>query len=179
MKRITTPPLLGTLAARLVEAREGVGLTQEAFAKKAGVAVGTIGNLEAGTRKRPRDLLAIAAAAGVRPEWLETGKGPKYPRSDLAAADPELTEVERALVWAYRQGAAAIDAQLERMVAEYRQELASIEPGPPRRRLHALARGILTTGGGALQRSDEPPEPSAVPAPAAKRPAAKGHVPRT
>ena len=35
----------------------------------------TIGNIEAGLRKRPREILKIAAALGVLPQWLETGEG--------------------------------------------------------------------------------------------------------
>lgn len=66
-----------TIADRLKEARESSGLTQPELAKKAKVAQGTIGNIEAGLRKRPRDLLAIAAALKVNPGWLETGDGPK------------------------------------------------------------------------------------------------------
>lgn len=36
---------------------------------------GTIGNIESGERKRPRELLAIARALYANPEWLETGRG--------------------------------------------------------------------------------------------------------
>ena len=50
-------------------------MSQTDLAKVAGVAQGTIGNLEAGIRKNPRDLLDIAAALGVSPQWLKTGKG--------------------------------------------------------------------------------------------------------
>ena len=66
---------MNTIAERLKEARDAVGLTQPELAVKAGVSQGTIGNIEAGIRKRPRDLLAIAAALNVNPAWLETGKG--------------------------------------------------------------------------------------------------------
>lgn len=68
---------VNTIAERLKEARDDLGLTQPALAEKAGVSQGTIGNIEAGLRKRPRDLLAIAAALGVNPGWMESGKGPK------------------------------------------------------------------------------------------------------
>ena len=46
-----------------------------ALAKKAGVSQSTIGNLEAGLRESPRQLLEIAAALGVSPLWLKTGEG--------------------------------------------------------------------------------------------------------
>jgi transcriptional regulator with XRE-family HTH domain len=62
---------------RTREAREALGLSQIDLAKRAKVSPGTIGNLEAGTRKNPRELLAIAAALQVNAEWLKSGKGPR------------------------------------------------------------------------------------------------------
>lgn len=67
---------LDSIAARLILARTRLQLTQEEVAKRAGVTQGTIGNIEADLRRNPRELLAIAAAVGVRPEWLRDGKGP-------------------------------------------------------------------------------------------------------
>lgn len=66
-----------TIADRLKEAREIAGLTQPELASRAGVSAGTIGNIESGIRKNPRELLAIAAATGVSAEWLKTGRGAK------------------------------------------------------------------------------------------------------
>ncbi len=66
---------MNTIAERLKHARELAGLTQPELAAKAKVSQGTIGNIETGLRKRPRDLLSIAAALSVTPVWLETGKG--------------------------------------------------------------------------------------------------------
>jgi SOS-response transcriptional repressor LexA len=68
-----------TIAERLKDAREKCGLTQPQLAAGAGVSAGTIGNIEAGTRKNPRELLAIAKALGVLPQWLRDGSGPRYP----------------------------------------------------------------------------------------------------
>lgn len=67
---------IDSIAARLIVARTRRQLTQEEVAKRAGVTQGTIGNIEADIRRNPRELLAIAAAVGVRPEWLRDGKGP-------------------------------------------------------------------------------------------------------
>lgn len=64
-----------TLAERLRWAREQRGLTQVQLAEKAGVSQGTVGNAESGVRKRPRDLLQLAAALDASPHWLESGKG--------------------------------------------------------------------------------------------------------
>lgn len=64
-----------TLGQRLRAAREAKQISQQELARRAGVSSGAIGNLEAGSRKSPRNLLAIAAALGVSPHWLETGVG--------------------------------------------------------------------------------------------------------
>lgn len=74
----TTITAVNSIAERLKQAREDKGLTQPGLAERAGVSQGTIGNVEAGLRKNPRELLAIAAALNVEPEWLKTGKGPKH-----------------------------------------------------------------------------------------------------
>lgn len=66
-----------SIAERTRAAREALGLSQVELAAQAKVAPGTIGNLEAGTRKNPRELLAIAAALKVNAEWLKSGKGPR------------------------------------------------------------------------------------------------------
>lgn len=68
-----------TIAERLIEVRTELNLSQAEFAERAGVSQGTIGNIESGHRKSPREILAIAAAGGVRPEWLKDGRGPKFP----------------------------------------------------------------------------------------------------
>jgi transcriptional regulator with XRE-family HTH domain len=66
-----------TLPERLKDARDAKGWSQKTLAKEAGVSQGAIGNAEAGIRARLRDIVSIAAALGVRPEWLESGKGPR------------------------------------------------------------------------------------------------------
>jgi len=73
-----------TIAERTKAAREALGLNQVELAARAKVSPGTIGNLEAGTRKNPRELLAIAAALGVMPDWLKTGRGPRDFRESVA-----------------------------------------------------------------------------------------------
>ncbi len=65
------------IAERLAHARSVRDWTQLELARHAGVSQSTIGNIESGSRKSPRELLAIAAAVGVSPEWLKTGKGPQ------------------------------------------------------------------------------------------------------
>lgn len=68
------------MAARVKSARTERGLSQVELAEAAGVSPGNIGNLEAGTRTNPRELLAIAAALHVLPEWLKSGNGTRHVR---------------------------------------------------------------------------------------------------
>lgn len=70
---------VNTIAERLKEAREAADLTQEQLAERAGVSQSTIGNLESGIRKNPRELLSIAKALNVSAEWLKDGKLPVKP----------------------------------------------------------------------------------------------------
>lgn len=65
--------VMETIAERLKRAREVKEWSQEQLAKAAGVSQGTIGNVESGLRKNPRELLAIAHSLGVTPEWLQWG----------------------------------------------------------------------------------------------------------
>jgi transcriptional regulator with XRE-family HTH domain len=78
------------IAERLLEARLSKEWTQGQLASAAGVSQGTIGNIESGLRKNPRELLAIAAALGVSPDWLKTGKGSlQFASPVVTAASPE------------------------------------------------------------------------------------------
>lgn len=88
------------IAERLKAAREEAGLNQPQLAAAAGVSQGTIGNIESGARRNPRELLSIAKAVGVHPEWLKSGRGPRYLHdSDLPEDARNIT-----LKMAYRAG---------------------------------------------------------------------------
>lgn len=69
---------MDTIGSRLKAVRLEKGWSQTELADKAGVSQSAIGNIESGTRKRPRDLLSIAKAVEVRAEWLETGRGGRH-----------------------------------------------------------------------------------------------------
>ncbi len=77
-----------TIAERLKHARLLRGLSQRALAAKVGTTQSAIGNIESGARRRPRDLVAIAAALNVSPEWLEIGKGADPAVSIPASSGP-------------------------------------------------------------------------------------------
>lgn len=66
---------LRTLAERVKWARGQRKLSQAELGKRAGVSQGTIGNIESGERKKPRELVAIAGALQVNPQWLDKGRG--------------------------------------------------------------------------------------------------------
>lgn len=67
---------MDTFAKRLKYARERKELTQAQLAHLIGLKFqSAVGNWETGARKQPRNILALAAALGVRPEWLESGSG--------------------------------------------------------------------------------------------------------
>lgn len=72
-----------TLAERALWARNRLDKTQQEIADAAGVSQGTIGNIESGERKKPRELVSIAAALRVRPEWLANGIGAVDPTSEF------------------------------------------------------------------------------------------------
>jgi len=75
MQAPTTITTVNTIAERLKQTRESLGMSQEQLASVAKVSQGTIGNVESGLRKNPRELLSIAKALGVRAEWLKDGIG--------------------------------------------------------------------------------------------------------
>lgn len=60
-----TGPDAGTLAGAVVQRRVALGLTQSGLAEKAGVALRTVQNIEAGTRPQPLTLGAVSRALGM------------------------------------------------------------------------------------------------------------------
>jgi transcriptional regulator with XRE-family HTH domain len=73
--RKVDPASLKSLGERVAWARVKRELSQPQLAKRAGVSQGAIGNLESGTRKTSRSLVAIANALRASVEWLDSGKG--------------------------------------------------------------------------------------------------------
>jgi len=74
-----------SIGSRIKEARTALGWSQVKLAEEAGVTQSAIGNIESGTRQRPRELVSIARALQVSPEWLETGEAPRASPSSLNA----------------------------------------------------------------------------------------------
>ena len=86
--------IMDTIQKRLRATRQELGLTQGELAKRAGIAQPTYCNLENVDGKGSRHLVAIAQVLGVRPEWLQSGRGPKSPRyTDDSELDREISEL--------------------------------------------------------------------------------------
>lgn len=77
-----------TLKDRVNECMEASGLKNAALAKICGVQPPTSFNWASGKTKNIKGapLLKAAAAFGVTPEWLASGKGPKYPGQERQKA---------------------------------------------------------------------------------------------
>lgn len=134
-----------TVAERLQQARLAAKLTQGKLAVLASVSQGTIGNIEAGLRKKPRELLAIAEVLGVSAQWLQSGKGPMKsatppsPTSQALTLPDALPVVLEALLSLPLARWASVRAQLDQVVAhpEMRDEvlpelvalLSAVAPG--------------------------------------------------
>ncbi|WP_354407046.1 helix-turn-helix domain-containing protein [Variovorax atrisoli] len=87
-----------SIGSRIREQRCEIGWSQVQLADEAGVTQSAIGNIESGLRQRPRELVSIARALRVSPEWLETGKGPKTERPPLQFVGADAEPSVRALV---------------------------------------------------------------------------------
>ncbi|MGJ7533919.1 MULTISPECIES: helix-turn-helix domain-containing protein [unclassified Variovorax] len=89
---------MSTIGSRIKEARGALGWSQVQLADEVGVTQSAIGNIESGLRQRPRELVSLAKALRVSPEWLETGKGPRTERASLKLMGADAEPSVRALV---------------------------------------------------------------------------------
>lgn len=89
---------MSTIGSRIKEARTALGWSQVQLAEEVGVSQSSIGNIESGLRQRPRELVSIAKALRVSPEWLETGKGPRTEPDVLKLAGTDAEPSVRALL---------------------------------------------------------------------------------
>ncbi len=86
MMLVETITFVNKLKDRLKIAREMRGLSQDDLAKKAKCSQSTIGNVESGARESLRNLIPVARALQVSPDWLYDGRGPAPIRH--AAGEP-------------------------------------------------------------------------------------------
>jgi transcriptional regulator with XRE-family HTH domain len=80
------------LHERIKHWRHTLGLTQDEFAKLAGMSKATLVGYEVGQRKPGADALAAIARTGVNMNWLLTGEGEMLPKE---APGTELKGAER------------------------------------------------------------------------------------
>lgn len=78
-----------TLGTRIRAEREEQGISRAELARFAGIAPTTLSDLELGLSKSTTALHKIAQRLGVRPEWLETGRGAKEQGAQPAEDDYE------------------------------------------------------------------------------------------
>lgn len=77
-----------TIGARLREVRKLRKLTQAQLAKRAGMAQGTISDLENGRNQTSTELPVLGMILGINPLWLQTGKGPREPDALAKPVEP-------------------------------------------------------------------------------------------
>lgn len=102
---------MSTFGERLAWARKNKNLSQTELADKAGVALSSIGNCEAGTRHSIRKVASVAAVLDVDVTWLSEGKGTyDSHKKQLRLADApsrsnwiRLASRELALITTYRE----------------------------------------------------------------------------
>jgi SOS-response transcriptional repressor LexA len=78
---------MNNIAERIRQRRKDLGLTQTELAQAVGCGQGAINNYESGARDNPRDLLELATALKVNPQWLKTGEGAM---DSLAPVSPQI-----------------------------------------------------------------------------------------
>lgn len=74
------------VAARLREARQSLGLSQQKLADKFGISKPGLQGNEAGKSMPGGDLLACYASLGISVDWLLTGKGSMYSAEPSSSA---------------------------------------------------------------------------------------------
>lgn len=86
-----------TLADRIKVARTHAKLNQTALSSLSGVKQQVISKLELGIQKETADIVKIAKACGVRPEWLDAEDGPMFYYDGTMATIQESLRVMQAL----------------------------------------------------------------------------------
>lgn len=119
-----------TLADRLRERMNELGMTQERLAELADTTQATISNILVGVTKKPRNLLDIANALEVDPNWLQNGVGEpdlsEEQQKKLSSSINLLPKQDSVILSAYHKVAAG-DGFLN---ADFPDEIRSIEFSP-------------------------------------------------
>lgn len=119
-----------TLADRLRERMNELGMTQERLAELADTTQATISNILVGVTKKPRNLLDIANALEVDPNWLQNGVGEpdlsEEQQKKLSSSINLLPKQDSVILSAYHKVSAG-DGFLN---ADFPDEIRSIEFSP-------------------------------------------------
>ncbi len=78
---------MDSIGTRVRLEREAQGIDRKELARLTGVGYSTLSELERGGMQTSTKLRVIADALGVSLRWLETGKGPKAPKVEVAEDD--------------------------------------------------------------------------------------------
>lgn len=76
-----------SIGERIKTWRHALGLTQDEFARRAGMSKATLVGYEVGQRKPGADALAAIAKTGVNMTWLLTGEGEMLPETRVSAEE--------------------------------------------------------------------------------------------
>ncbi|QNM95457.1 helix-turn-helix domain-containing protein [Chitinimonas koreensis] len=124
-----------TIGQRVKRFREEQKLTRKALARKAGVTVSTVSNVENGIRSRPRSLNSLALALGKDPYEVEFGSrtvGGDSTQGEREAQPPALLVQIDLLVQSLPEDKAA-------MVVDTLEELVTLLHGLPADKIEELA----------------------------------------
>lgn len=84
---------MNSIGTRIRSEREAQKVSRAELARFAGIAASTLSDLELGLSKSTTALHKIAARLGLRPEWIETGKGPKEAAQTGNETDSDYADV--------------------------------------------------------------------------------------
>lgn len=110
--------------------RVAAGLTQHQLAKRAGIAQGTLGDIErgAGVQIRGKTLLSLATALQTNPDWLTSGANTPAKPVDPSIEESELLTIYRALPPALRTALLSLGRDL---LASVPAAPSAVRPYPP------------------------------------------------
>lgn len=86
---------MNTLAERVKYARELKKISQCDIAKKAGISQPTYFKIENGLTLKPRNIVEIAQALNVNPDWLATGEGSMENKPTIDELRNEIAKIEQ------------------------------------------------------------------------------------
>lgn len=111
-----------TIGERLKSERVAAKLTQGQLAELSGISQQMISKLERNAASATREILALAAALSISPDWLKDGTGPKQIDKD-APEDREFFRDYHALPVAFRKAVRNMvrDMRMGQSTGEIRQ----------------------------------------------------------